>query len=78
MQAIGQAGAHALLAAVAARGRAAARPGGKLAVLTHCNTGSLATAGYGTALGVARALHEMGRLEMVYACETRPYNQGEQ
>eukprot|EP01039_Chlorochromonas_danica_P005751 gene5751-6335_t len=45
-------------------------------VLTICNTGSLATAGFGTALGVVRALHEMGRLEHVYACETRPYNQG--
>lgn len=45
-------------------------------VLTICNTGSLATAGYGTALGVVRSLHEMGKLEHVYACETRPYNQG--
>lgn len=48
----------------------------KIRVLTICNTGSLATAGYGTALGVVRALHEMGKLEHVYACETRPYNQG--
>lgn len=48
----------------------------KLRVLTICNTGSLATAGYGTALGVIRTLHERGRLEHVYACETRPYNQG--
>ncbi|XP_015795776.1 methylthioribose-1-phosphate isomerase [Tetranychus urticae] len=48
----------------------------KVAVLTHCNTGSLATAGYGTALGVIRSLHEMGRLEMVYFTETRPFNQG--
>jgi 5-methylthioribose kinase len=45
-------------------------------VLTICNTGSLATAGYGTALGVVRSLHSMGKLEHVYACETRPYNQG--
>ena len=45
-------------------------------MLTICNTGSLATAGYGTALGVVRSLHEMGALEHVYACETRPYNQG--
>ena len=44
-------------------------------VLTICNTGSLATAGYGTALGVIRSLHAMGKLEHVYACETRPYNQ---
>jgi len=75
-QAIGAAGAAALLSAVAARGRANARPGGKVTVLTHCNTGSLATAGYGTALGVVRALHEAGKLEQCYACETRPYNQG--
>ena len=48
----------------------------KVTVLTHCNTGALATAGYGTALGVVRALHEAGRLEHVYCTETRPYNQG--
>ena len=48
----------------------------KIRVLTICNTGSLATAGYGTALGVVRSLHAMGKLEHVYACETRPYNQG--
>lgn len=48
----------------------------KIRVLTICNTGSLATAGYGTALGVVRALNELGCLEHVYACETRPYNQG--
>lgn len=47
-----------------------------LRVLTICNTGSLATAGYGTALGVVRSLHALGCLEHVYACETRPYNQG--
>ncbi|KMQ98283.1 methylthioribose-1-phosphate isomerase-like protein [Lasius niger] len=45
-------------------------------ILTHCNTGSLATAGYGTALGVIRSLHELGKLEHVYCTETRPYNQG--
>jgi len=45
-------------------------------VLTHCNTGSLATAGFGTALGVIRALNEMGRLRKAYCTETRPYNQG--
>ncbi|XP_063162783.1 methylthioribose-1-phosphate isomerase isoform X1 [Candoia aspera] len=48
----------------------------KVTVLTHCNTGSLATAGYGTALGIIRSLHAMGRLEHVYCTETRPYNQG--
>lgn len=47
-----------------------------LGVLTHCNTGSLATAGHGTALGVMRSLHEMGRLDRAYCTETRPYNQG--
>ncbi|KYM89705.1 Methylthioribose-1-phosphate isomerase [Atta colombica] len=50
--------------------------GSSVRVLTHCNTGSLATAGYGTALGVIRSLHERGRLEHVYCTETRPYNQG--
>ncbi len=50
--------------------------GSNLKVLTHCNTGGLATAGYGTALGVIRALHASGRLEMVFADETRPYLQG--
>ncbi|XP_057731424.1 methylthioribose-1-phosphate isomerase [Arachis stenosperma] len=48
----------------------------KLSVLTHCNTGSLATAGYGTALGVIRALHSGGVLERAYCTETRPFNQG--
>jgi methylthioribose-1-phosphate isomerase len=45
-------------------------------VLTHCNTGSLATAGYGTALGVIRAAVESGKKVHVYADETRPYLQG--
>ena len=45
-------------------------------VLTHCNTGSLATAGYGTALGVIRAGVAMGRIDHVYAGETRPWQQG--
>ncbi|KAJ4834718.1 hypothetical protein Tsubulata_007673 [Turnera subulata] len=48
----------------------------KLCVLTHCNTGSLATAGYGTALGVIRALHADGVLERAFCTETRPFNQG--
>jgi len=48
----------------------------KLSVLTHCNTGSLATAGYGTALGVVRSLHDDGVLEMAFCTETRPFNQG--
>ncbi len=61
-QAMGQAGA-ALLA-----------PGS--GVLTHCNTGSLATAGFGTALGVIRAGYAAGRIARVYADETRPWLQG--
>lgn len=69
---MGRHGAAALLEAAQARGRAR---DGRLRVLTHCNTGSLATAAYGTALGVIRALHEQGRLEHAYCCETRPYNQ---
>ena len=47
-----------------------------LRVITHCNTGSLATAQYGTALGVARWLNERGLLETLFCTETRPYNQG--
>lgn len=45
-------------------------------VLTHCNTGSLATAGFGTALGVIRAGIASGRIAQVYAGETRPWLQG--
>lgn len=45
-------------------------------VLTHCNTGSLATAGFGTALGVIRAGVAAGRIDRVYAGETRPWQQG--
>ena len=45
-------------------------------VLTHCNTGSLATAGFGTALGVIRAGVAQGRIGAVYAGETRPWLQG--
>lgn len=48
----------------------------KLVVMTICNTGSLATSEYGTALGVIRALHEKGSLQGCIALETRPYNQG--
>uniref|UniRef100_A0A803M8P3 Methylthioribose-1-phosphate isomerase n=1 Tax=Chenopodium quinoa TaxID=63459 RepID=A0A803M8P3_CHEQI len=47
----------------------------KISILTHCNTGSLATAGYGTALGVIRAVHAQGILEKAYCTETRPFNQ---
>ncbi|EPG74779.1 S-methyl-5-thioribose-1-phosphate isomerase [Leptospira fainei serovar Hurstbridge str. BUT 6] len=48
----------------------------KIKILTHCNTGALATAGHGTALGVIRSLHEGGYDLTVYADETRPYLQG--
>ncbi len=47
-----------------------------LRILTHCNTGSLATTAWGTALGIVRELHERGEVEMVYADETRPLLQG--
>jgi methylthioribose-1-phosphate isomerase len=82
------AGAQRLLAeaeAIAAEDLAANRRMAKLGadalqpgvrVLTICNTGSLATAGLGTALGVIREAHRRGWLEAVYACETRPANQG--
>ena len=45
-------------------------------VLTHCNAGALATAGYGTALGVVRAAVAAGKKVAVYAGETRPFLQG--
>jgi len=50
-------------------------PDGKT-VLTHCNAGALATAGYGTALGVVRAAVESGKKVDVFADETRPFLQG--
>ncbi|MEB3180846.1 MAG: S-methyl-5-thioribose-1-phosphate isomerase [Nostocaceae cyanobacterium] len=48
----------------------------QLTILTHCNAGALATAGYGTALGVVRSAWRDGRLARVYADETRPRLQG--
>lgn len=45
-------------------------------ILTHCNAGSLATGGYGTALGVIRSAYRDGKIKMVYADETRPLLQG--
>lgn len=54
---------------------AALVPGGR-SVLTHCNAGALATAGYGTALGVIRAAAEAGKRIHVFADETRPFLQG--
>jgi len=50
--------------------------GDSATVLTHCNAGALATAGYGTALGVIRAAIEGGKRVAVFADETRPYLQG--
>jgi methylthioribose-1-phosphate isomerase len=57
------------------RNGAALVPDGKT-VLTHCNAGALATAGYGTALGVIRAAVEAGKRIDVFADETRPFLQG--
>src|SRR3954471_10655685 len=45
-------------------------------ILTHCNAGALATAGYGTALGVVRGAVEAGKQVVVFADETRPFLQG--
>lgn len=67
-QAIGKYGAEHILSRCSV--------GQRVSVLTHCNTGSLATGGYGTALGVVRSLFELGQLDCAYCTETRPYNQG--
>ncbi|GMH94726.1 hypothetical protein TrVE_jg11054 [Triparma verrucosa] len=48
----------------------------KFNIMTICNTGSLATAGHGTALGIIRSLHATSSVESVGILETRPYNQG--
>jgi methylthioribose-1-phosphate isomerase len=45
-------------------------------IMTHCNAGALATAGLGTAVGVIRYAHHLGKVAHVYPCETRPYLQG--
>ena len=73
--------AHAIAAEDLAQNRAmaehgAARIGGPARVYTHCNTGALATGGWGTALGVVRQLHANGNLKHAYAGETRPWLQG--
>jgi methylthioribose-1-phosphate isomerase len=72
--------AEAMFAEDVAANRAMGAAGAKLLkkgdVLTHCNAGALATAGYGTALGVIRASWESGRRFGVYATETRPFLQG--
>jgi len=73
--------AHAVLAEDLAACRAIGKHGAQLVpdgqgILTHCNAGGLATAGYGTALGVVRAAIESGKKCVVYADETRPWLQG--
>jgi methylthioribose-1-phosphate isomerase len=48
----------------------------KARILTHCNAGALATAGYGTALGIVRSAHAQGKLALLWVDETRPVMQG--
>ena len=60
--------------AIGSHGGALIRDGAT--VLTHCNAGGLATAGYGTALGVIRSAHDAGKNIRVFADETRPWMQG--
>ena len=55
---------------------AAASTSAPISVLTHCNTGSLATSGHGTALGIIRTLQSNNLLQHAFCTETRPYNQG--
>lgn len=73
--------AHAILDQDIAANRAMGRLGAdyvgpEAAVITHCNTGSLATGGFGTALGVIRSAYARGRIRQVFADETRPWLQG--
>jgi len=49
---------------------------GKRRILTICNTGTLATGGIGTALGIIKVKHSKGDLDIAYLCETRPVLQG--
>jgi len=60
--------------AIGANGAALIRPGER--ILTYCNTGSLATVDYGTALGIIRTAHEQGKRIQVLVSETRPVLQG--
>jgi methylthioribose-1-phosphate isomerase len=60
--------------AIASAGSALVKPGSRL--LTHCNTGGLATAGVGTALGVIARAHQEGNVSNVWVDETRPLLQG--
>ncbi|OCT54566.1 Methylthioribose-1-phosphate isomerase [Cladophialophora carrionii] len=75
-KAIGEHGARWIEANTVAGKKRKADTSQQLQVLTHCNTGSLATAGYGTALGVIRSLRSADMLTRAYCSETRPYNQG--
>jgi len=59
---------------MAVLGASLLKPGSR--VITHCNAGALATSGIGTAVGVIRYAHHLGRVSHVYVCETRPYLQG--
>ncbi|UHM89139.1 S-methyl-5-thioribose-1-phosphate isomerase [Rahnella victoriana] len=65
---------RALCDSIAAHGATLVSPGSRL--LTHCNTGGLATAGVGTAIGVIRLAHEQGYVAQVWVDETRPLLQG--
>jgi methylthioribose-1-phosphate isomerase len=65
---------RALCDSIAAHGATLVSPGSRL--LTHCNTGGLATAGVGTAIGVIRLAHEQGHVAQVWVDETRPLLQG--
>ncbi|UPK90905.1 hypothetical protein LCI18_001840 [Fusarium solani-melongenae] len=58
------------------RAQVGASPEQQISVLTHCNTGSLATSGHGTALGITRTLQAKKLLQHAFCTETRPYNQG--
>jgi methylthioribose-1-phosphate isomerase len=73
--------AHAILTEDLAANRALGDHGAALVpdqarILTHCNAGALATAGYGTALGVVRSAHARGKLSLLWVDETRPVMQG--
>ena len=73
--------AEAILAEDVAANRALGDHGAELVapgarILTHCNAGALATAGYGTALGVIRSAHAQGKVALVWVDETRPVMQG--
>ena len=75
------AGAQAILEEDVAANRALGDHGATLVgpgarILTHCNAGALATAGYGTALGVIRSAHAQGKVALVWVDETRPVMQG--